>query len=298
VLDRPLRTLLPTDDEVCVSILFGQDPATRPLDLRHASPGARPVIERLLLGALRRGPVWVAFSGGRDSSALLAIAASVARREGLPLPVPATLVFPGVAATEEEDWQRLVLEHLGLEDAWVRVTPGTDLDLLGPYARRVLDHSGVVLPSNAHALLPILDQLGDTGTLVTGGGGDDLMEGRPQRLSSAVLSRVRLTRDELPSAVTNDLPGRLLNRGVARRSLMAGLHWITPALRRRLLQLEITDRKAFPVRFDRLLQRAWQDRYFQMAGEAYAWVPMPDEVRVLQPFHEHDVVAEIGRAHV
>lgn len=294
--DRPLATLRPTDDEVCVSILFGPDPAVAAMDLRAAAPSARPVIEAMLERELRRGPVWVAFSGGRDSSALLAIAVAVARREGLPLPVPATLVFPGVAATEEEEWQRLVLEHLGLpEHAWVRVTPGTDLDLLGPYAQRVLEHSGVVLPSNAHALLPILDQLGDAGTLVTGGGGDDLMEGRPQRVSSALRSRVRLSRDELPAAVINDLPRPLLRRAAARRSFMAALHWITPALRARLLALEIADRAAFPIRFDRLLQRAWQDRYFQMAGEAYAWVPMPAEVRVLQPFHEHGVVAAFAR---
>ena len=292
---RDLSTLRPTDDEVCVSILFGQDPSTAPMDLARVPVDARPVIEARLLTALRRGPVWVAFSGGRDSSALLAIAAAVARREGLPLPIPATLVFPGVSATEEEDWQRLVLEHLGLEADWVRVEPGVDLDLLGPYAQRVLDHAGVVLPSNAHALLPLLDRLGESGTLVTGGGGDDLMEGRPQRLTSALLSRVRPTRSELEQGVLNDLPRPLMRRALPARSLMVGLHWITPALRGRLLELELRDRLEFPIRFDRLLQRAWSDRYFQMAGEAYAWMPLPPGVEVLQPFHTHDVVGAFAR---
>lgn len=293
--DRSLATLRPTDDEVCVSILFGQDPATAPMDLRSVPTDARPVIEQQLLEVLQRGPTWIAFSGGRDSSALLAIAASVARREGLPLPIPATLVFPGVSATEEEEWQRLVLDHVGLGDDWVRVAPGTDLDLLGPYAQRVLDHAGVVMPSNAHALLPILDQLGDAGTLVTGGGGDDLMEGRPQRLTSALLSRVRPSRGELEHGIVNDLPAPLMRRALPGRSLMVGLHWITPALRSRLLALELADRREFPIRFDRLLQRAWSDRYFQMAGEAYAWVPTPPGLKVVQPFHTHDVVGAFAR---
>ena len=40
-------------------------------------------MERALLAPLRRGPCLVSFSGGRDSSAVLAVATAVARREGL-----------------------------------------------------------------------------------------------------------------------------------------------------------------------------------------------------------------------
>lgn len=59
---------------------------------------------------LGRPPCLLAFSGGRDSSALLAVAVSVAHREGLPLPIP--LIYPGVAGTDESSWQYMILDHL------------------------------------------------------------------------------------------------------------------------------------------------------------------------------------------
>jgi hypothetical protein len=61
----------------------------------------RAALEAAVLPALRRSPCLVSFSGGRDSSAVLAVAASVARREGLPLPIPATNRFPGARLTDE-----------------------------------------------------------------------------------------------------------------------------------------------------------------------------------------------------
>ena len=54
-----------------------------------------------MLRALRRPPCLVSFSGGLDSSALLAVATAVARREGLDDPVPATLVVPGSPESDE-----------------------------------------------------------------------------------------------------------------------------------------------------------------------------------------------------
>ena len=54
----------------------------------------RAAFEAAILPGLRRSPCLVSFSGGRDSSAVLATATAVARREGLPLPVPITHRFP------------------------------------------------------------------------------------------------------------------------------------------------------------------------------------------------------------
>src|ERR1700749_707865 len=77
--------------------------ARRPLtQTRLAAPGvsAREALESVIRPALERSPCLVSFSGGRDSSAVLAAAAALARREGLPLPIPATIVFPAAAATD------------------------------------------------------------------------------------------------------------------------------------------------------------------------------------------------------
>ena len=66
-------------------------------------------IDQVLLEALSRTPCLISFSGGRDSSAMLAAAVAVARREGLDLPVPATLVFPQSEDSNEDEWQAMVL---------------------------------------------------------------------------------------------------------------------------------------------------------------------------------------------
>ena len=70
-------------------MVFGErrTPAPDPADL-WPTADPRPTLERILLGALQRAPCVVAFSGGRDSSALLAEATRVARVHGLEDPVP------------------------------------------------------------------------------------------------------------------------------------------------------------------------------------------------------------------
>ena len=125
-----------------------------------------------MLPALTRPPCLVSFSGGLDSSAVLVVAAHVARREGLPDPIPATNRFPGVPAADECDWQERVVAHLGIDD-WVRLEFGGELDLVGPYARRVLERHGLLWPFNCHFHLPLLEAAGE-GSLLTGVGGDEL----------------------------------------------------------------------------------------------------------------------------
>ena len=74
-------------------------------ELPSPAPGVTPVqvLEQTILAALLRPPCLVSFSGGRDSSGILAVATSLARREGLPLPIPATHRFPEADGTDETD---------------------------------------------------------------------------------------------------------------------------------------------------------------------------------------------------
>jgi asparagine synthase (glutamine-hydrolysing) len=130
-------------------------------------------LEAIVAPALEAGPCLVAFSGGRDSSAVLAAAASAARRRGLPLPVPLTQRFPGLAESDESAWQERVLAHLRLPD-WERVEIGEgELDTIGPHAQRCLRRHGVLYPANGYIQLPLLERARG-GTLVTGNGGDQL----------------------------------------------------------------------------------------------------------------------------
>ena len=101
--------------------------------------GARPLtaLDDAIRPFLRRSPCLVSFSGGRDSSAILAAATALARREGLPLPIPATNRFPHVDESDERPWQEHVVRALRLED-WIRLDFGDELDCVGPVASAAL----------------------------------------------------------------------------------------------------------------------------------------------------------------
>ena len=133
----------------------------------------RVALEHVVGEALRNPPCGVAFSGGRDSSAVLAIATHVARREGLADPVPITRVFPDAPAADEGQWQELVVGHLELAD-WQRVSIHDELDVVGPLAAAHLVEHGVVWPPMIHADVPLLGSLRG-GSLIDGEGGDEVL---------------------------------------------------------------------------------------------------------------------------
>ena len=134
---------------------IGLDPDVPPLE--PVAPGTEPLsmLEGAVLPALARPPCVVAFSGGRDSSAVLAVATGVAKKEGLPLPVPVTQVYPDNPETDETRWQELVIRHLGLTE-WERVEVTGELDLLGPVARRLLTRHGLLWPPNFYTFEPLI----------------------------------------------------------------------------------------------------------------------------------------------
>ena len=140
---------------------------------RAGSPIHAPPLNSVVREALLRPPCGVAFSGGRDSSVVLAVAAHVARRDGLAAPIPITKVFPDVPTTEESSWQELVIRHLRLHD-WELVSIDDELDLVGPLATANLVEHGVVWPPMIHGDIPVLERLGG-GTLIDGEGGDEVL---------------------------------------------------------------------------------------------------------------------------
>src|SRR3954463_7149340 len=91
-----------------------------PVSLPRAGGDPLAALEDVLREALLRPPCVIAFSGGRDSSALLAVATRLAAREGLQPPGAVTQPFPPLPETDESEWQELVARHIGLRD-WVRI---------------------------------------------------------------------------------------------------------------------------------------------------------------------------------
>jgi Asparagine synthase len=173
----------------------GLGAADRAWGLGAADRAPFEALQQAVLPALRRPPCVVSFSGGVDSSLVLAAAAVAARRHGLAPPIPVTLRYPGVPKTQENAWQDLVVRHLGLED-WPRLAIAAELDLVGPVASRHLLRHGVLWPPNLHSVVPVIEQASG-GSVLTGYGGDHILARWPSRpLADALAGRSRATRRE------------------------------------------------------------------------------------------------------
>jgi asparagine synthase (glutamine-hydrolysing) len=146
----------------------GDPPALEP-----GSSDAVAALEECIRPALERSPCLVLFSGGRDSSAVLAVATRVARREALPEPVPVTHVFPGNVDIDETASQELVVGHLELAE-WVRIPVSDERDVLGPRAVEGLRAHGLLYPPTAHSAADVY-AMATGGTVLTGEGGDEVL---------------------------------------------------------------------------------------------------------------------------
>lgn len=209
-------------------------------------------LEAFVLPAVLRTPCVVSFSGGMDSSFLLAVATRVARREGLADPVPVTWRFTDAPRAAESGWQDDVVRSLDLHDHVV-LRADDDLDLIGPVARKVLQRYGVVHPPNLHLHVPILELAGG-GAVLTGFGGDQVLAGfgrstTPSRrlidrlpTDARVHWRMLRGRDPFPwlrTAVSRDVQRRLLDERRSQPDALADrISW---HLRRR--DLRVTEKQ-------------------------------------------------------
>ncbi len=182
-------------------------------------------LEAVIRPLLQRPPCFVAFSGGRDSSAVLAVAVDLARREGHPEPVPLTLVFPYVESSDEGTYQRMVLEYLAITERVQVVTEPGQLELLGPEATRLMESGGVFWPVGSH-LIDKLFSHASGGSLLTGEGGDQVFTLRRPPLWHGV--RTARTKVDLARAVVPRLPPV---GGVERlhARLLTAPRWLKPA---------------------------------------------------------------------
>jgi len=265
---------------------------------RAARVGQEPLaaLVSAIEATLDSGPPAVAFSGGRDSSLLLAAAVLACGRAGLEPPLPITLCMPStVEEADERAWQELVLEHLGISD-WHRIEIEGELDLVGPYARQHLLRDGLLFPANAHSVVPMLEAAGER-PLIVGLGGDELLS--PQQWGSVhdLLARrrspeqrdiLRLAACVIPTAIrrfARPVPMQMLDE----------MHWLRPAAKSRLVS---SVRRAFeqPV--------AWRAAITDLAARRDVVLPLRTMERLasaggrkmVAPFLDPAFVGALARA--
>lgn len=260
---------------------------------RHALPGT--ALEEAIEPALTRGRCLVSFSGGRDSSLVLAIATDIARRRGLPLPVPITLRFPGVPEADEATWQELVVRHLRLPE-WIRRECDVELDFLGPVARRTLLRHGPLNPANAYFHAPMLEEASG-GTLLTGWGGDDVFGSWRWNHHAGVLARKVTPRPRDLLRISFFAAPRPVQRRVFRRRIRPQLlPWLTPAGQAAVERLWVAEEGSQPRRFERYIHWLAARRYIAVARRSLELVARDAGARIEHPLLEPGFLASIASA--
>jgi asparagine synthase (glutamine-hydrolysing) len=221
-------------------------------------PGLSPrrALEEAVLPALMRPPCVVSFSGGRDSSAVLAVAAEVARREGLPLPIPFSLQFPGLQETAESEWQERVVRHLGVSD-WERVQLSNELDHVGEVAGKVMRRHGLLWPPLAHMFVPALERAG-AGSVLTGLEGDAIFgDWRWVRIADVLAGRAAPQRRDILRIAKAAAPPVLRRRAALLRGVPS-LPWLRPSAQRSLARAWVFEAESEPMRWSARVE--WQAR--------------------------------------
>ena len=278
----PLRPLSPLE---IASGLIVRPPRRTPRlpGLPHGTT-PRETFEAAILPALQRAPCVVSFSGGRDSSAVLAAAAHVARREGLPLPIPATHRFPRADDTRESEWQEQVVRHLGLED-WHRIDVDDEFDCVGPVAVASLRRHGPLFPCNAYFHLPIFEAAAG-GSVLTGVGGDEAFSPSSWARALTVLrlgARPR-RRDLL------DIPFALAPVAVKRRLIERWVPevcpWLRPDAQRAVQDTIAAGAAEEPLRWRTRFARLLGSDYMEAALSSLAALGADCDVEVSHPLND------------
>jgi hypothetical protein len=227
---------------------------------------------------------------------VLAVAAHVARRHGLPPPVPLTHVFPEAPGADEGDWQELVVRHLGLTE-WVRQRFDRELDLLGPHSTDGLRRHGLLWPPLLHGNMPALEAAA-AGSLVTGEGGDEILG--PQRIAPLVVlarRRVPVSRRLIVQVATAVAPVGV-RRASYRRALghQPGRQYLRPEVRASYDVAVAEELAAVPLRWDHAVRARRQHRAVQTGLLCNLdLLGRQANVQVVHPMLDADFLTALGR---
>jgi len=237
-----------TELDVASGVVVGQDEGPGRPEFVHPGPDPMARLGELAAELLSASPCVIAFSGGRDSSALLAFFVDVARRHGLDEPIAVTARWDDDAASDEREFQEQVIESIGAEH-WEIIRPGNDLDLLGDEAVGALVGQGLMWPAPAYAFLPMIRKASG-GVFVSGEGGDEAFGLYPHgRFWDAVRHRRIPLRPDWIAAVVACTP-RPYRRRQWERRLPPYQAWLRPEARDRFGR-RLAEEMDEPIRWDR-----------------------------------------------
>ena len=272
--------------EVASGLVLGTDGAPP-----TARAGTAPLeaLEAAIRPALARPPCLVSFSGGRDSSAILAAAAALARREGLPLPIPATNRFSAVAEAGESDWQDRVVRWVRVDD-WLRLDFADELDCVGPVATGALRRHGLLYPCNAHFHLPLLAAAAG-GSLLTGIGGDEMFGTRGRAALVASGAARPVPRDVLRLGLA--LSPRPIRRNVLRRR-STPLPWLRREAEREVARRWADFAAGEPLRWSAHVRWCSRSRSLRLGLESLDLLAADERVHLVHPFADPTFLAALA----
>ena len=280
----PIPALEPL--EIHSGMIFG--PRRTPARQDDASPtgplSVRQALEELMLPALSKSPCMVAFSGGRDSSAILAVATGVARRHGLELPIPLTFRYKEHPRTWETEWQELMVRHLELKD-WKIVDFKAEFDVLGPMARDTLQRHGLFWPPNSHTTIPMLEAARG-GSLLTGNGGDEVFRSvvKVKKMTPSQVIRSMPPHHALMVGLVHVLPLRWRVLAQYRHGL--GFPWLRPGARREVRRRFVENSVQRQRGEQHYLERLADSRYLELQQGIVAALTHDADVDLVEPFFE------------
>jgi Asparagine synthase len=280
----------------CVPDVPPRPPPLPPIGLRP-----KEALEVVLREALSRPPCAISFSGGRDSSALLALALDVARRLGLPEPAAFTLRYPGVKDADESSWQAQVIEHLRPSTWEVVEISALDGDVIGPVGSASLKSHGLLWPPALHLATGWLSKLAGV-TIVTGEGGDEILGARRATALHILARALRRQRwDALsPSLVRQLLAGaapETLRAALARRQMakLGYLSWLRPSSRAigmRDVARSVADE---PWSWGEAVRSHIRSPALALGEANRSWLGASYQVRFIHPFLTSDFADALAR---
>jgi hypothetical protein len=289
VLLPPLEPL-----ELHSGMVFGN--RRRPFDDAPAAPPSDPLqaLDTVLLPALQRAPCLVAFSGGRDSSALLAVATDVARRHGLDDPIPLTMRFADHPRAQEDEWQEMMIRHLDLRD-WRVLAVTSELDCLGAIGGPLLRRHGVYWPPNVHTVELWLREAAG-GSLLTGNGGDEVFSPWVWRRAALLRHGGPRTRLRAMRRIAFSFAPERLRAGLSRSRHPLLLPWLAPEAQREVAARLAADDAIRCRTFADELERLLESRYLELANGIMNVLSRSASTLLSQPFYHPLVVRSVAAA--